>query len=379
MISSNFKLNIWNTDFRVIISNKMINKIKQQITVKGGPIRLYKTTKITPTIYYRILNGEGSSVKNYQQIINFLNIDKQEVEKEIIGLTYNGSKFIYPYIKNLNPLLFRIICHVIGDGNVSSGNTCRWIQHKSNSHWLSELIKKEIGFLPTLTKNKNCNMVTISAYFSRLAKYILGIDIKSIKDSKTIKEFLKLPEEYKLQFLASFIVDEGHIRYRKARSCIISQSNKEFLKTVSLILDSFNYQHSNIKKEISKKGFIVYRLNIYSLGILKFYKDIINSIKKYGLYAGLWHKQSSLNEYTKTLNKDIKHTKLEKDLINNLINDLFKQKKIVSYIDLKIHPILNQKLKVRSKRYLINKFYGLTKSKEVIRLSPGVYTKSTNI
>lgn len=372
-------LNIWDTDFRVSISNKMINKVKQQIIKKGNPTKLYKSTSITPIVYYRLLNGKGTAIKNYQQIINFLNINKREAEKEIIGLTYNGGKFTYPHIKKFNPLLFRIICHIIGDGNISCNNTCRWIQHKSNSHWLSELIKKEIGFLPTITKKENCNAITISAYFSKLLQYMMNIDIKLIKDPKTIKTFLRLSKEYRLQFLAAFIVDEGHIRYKKARSCIISQSNKEFLKVVSSILNSLNYQHSEIKEEISKKGFVVYRLNIYSTGMLQFYKDINNLVKKYGIYAGLWHKQNSLNQYIKTLNKNIKYTKLEKDSINYIINDLLEQNKTISYKDLKTHPILSQKLKIRSKRYLISKFYGLVRSGHLVRLSDGVYTKPTNI
>lgn len=372
-------LNIWNTDFRVIVSNKIINKIKYQIKNKGGPNKLYNFTLITPTIYYRLLNGKGINVKNYQQIITFLDLDFKEAEKEIIGLTYNGGKFTYPYIKKLSPLLFRIICHIIGDGNIASKNTCRWIQHKSNSYWLSNLIQKEIGFFPTSTQNQNCDMITISAYFSRLMQHMLNIDIKLIKTPKILKKFLNLPKEYKLQFLAAFIVDEGHIRYKRARSCIISQNNKEFLEIVSTILTSLGYQHSEIKEEINKQGFIIYRLNIYSSSLLQFSKEIDNLIKKYGIYAGLWQKQDSLNLYIKTLNKDIKHTKLEKDLINSLIKELLTQKGFLSYSDLRTHPILSQKLKVRSKRYLITKFYDMVKKGDLVRLSKGIYAKSINI
>lgn len=376
MAFKNLKLDIWNTDFRVIISINMINKIKQKILVKGGPIKLHESTFITPTIYYRLLNGKGIKINNYQQIIDFLNINKQEAEKEIIGLTYRGSKSIYPYIKEFSPLLFRIICHIIGDGSLASKNTARYIQHKSNSEWFKNLIKNEIGLLPKISNcsgSKNCDLITIPAYFARLAKYLLNLDIKLIKSPESIKKFLELPVEYRLQFLSAFIVDEGYIRYKKGRSCIISQNNKQFLEAVSDILDSLDYKHSAIKEEHSKKGFIIYRLNIYSQGVLQFHKDINKLIEKYGIYAGLWHKQNSLDEYVKTMNKDLKYTKIEKDLMNNIILDIIKKEKRVSYNQLRNHLILKEKLKLRSKRYLINKFYEMAKQGIITRIKPGQF------
>lgn len=373
-----FELKIWDTDFSVIISEKMINKIKTKINLLGGPFSVYNLTNVTPTIYYRLMNGKGIRIKNYHTIINFLRFNLKEAEKEIINLTYCGCNAIYPFIKKFNPLLFRIICHIIGDGSLPVKNVARWIQHKSNSDWLKNLIKKEIGFFPKVSQctSRSCNSITISAYFAKLAKYIMDIDINLIKEPKSIKKFLKLPKEYKLQFLASFIVDEGYIRYGKARSCIISQSNEEILKSISLILESLNYQHSSIKKEIGKRRFVIYRLNIYSQGVLQFYKDINQLIKKYGIYAGLWHKQKELERYIKTLNPDIKYTKLEKDRINNVINDLAEQQGYISYAEIKKHPILKEKLKQRGDRYLIDKFYELTKREKFIRLSKGVYKLS---
>lgn len=369
-------LNIWETDFRVILSKKMINKIKKEIIRRGGNYRLYSATSITPTIFYRLISGKGSAVQSYEQIIDFIGVGKDEAEKEITGLTYNGGKFVYPFIKKINPLLFRIVCHIIGDGTIGSRGTCRWIQHRTNSHWLMELIKNELGFEPTTTRNGSTDMVTISAYFSRLIKYMLGIDYKNMKNSETIKTFLNLPKEYKLQFLAAFIVDEGHIRYKKAKSCIISQKEGDVLMAVSSILDSLGYLHSEIKRETCCRLNFVHRINIYSTGMLRFYEDIQDMIKKYGNYAGLWQKQVALEKYIAVINKDEKYTKIEKDLINNLISALFDEKIIVSYADIREHPILKQKIKLRSKLYLINKFYELAKSDKFTRLSKGLYIKN---
>ncbi|MDP2907260.1 MAG: hypothetical protein Q8O03_04945, partial [Nanoarchaeota archaeon] len=82
-----FELNIWDTDFRVIISDRMIKKIKEKIKEFRCPYLLYKSTHVTPTVYYRLLKGKGSHVKNYYAILTFLNLDLKEAEKEIIGLT----------------------------------------------------------------------------------------------------------------------------------------------------------------------------------------------------------------------------------------------------------------------------------------------------
>ena len=299
------KLDLRNTDFRVIVGPKLITEIKRKSKEKGGPYLLHKSTQATPTIYYRLLNGGGIHNKYFYQILDFLEIDKKDAEKEIIGLTYNGGKFVYTYLPQLDPLLFRIICHIIGDGSVASKHTCRWIQHKDNSHWLNELIKEKLGFSPTVSKagSESCDAVTISAYFHRLLKYYLNISVKDIKNYESIKKFHKLPNEYKLQFLFAFIVDEGHIRYGNARSLIISQKEKGVIEEIAIILDSFDFDHSIIRKEVSKKGDIVYRLNIYAEGVEKMYKEIIESMKKYGKYAGLWQKQTLLEEYIHTLKR----------------------------------------------------------------------------
>ena len=367
-----FELNIWDTDFRVIISKKMINKIKNKINQLGGPFLLYNLTKVTQSIYYRFMGGKGSGVENYYSIVTFLGFDLKNAEKEIIGLTYFGCNKVYPFIKYFDPLMFRIVCHVIGDGN-SFGRTSRWIQHKNNSKLFKDLLKYKLGFCPTVGIKASCEVVTISAYFARLLKYTLDIDIQSIKNSDTIKRFLQLPKDYQLQFLASFIVDEGHIRFYGSRSCIISQANKKFMEAVSDILINLGYEHSEVKEEIYRRKSSIYRINIYSQGLLKFHKDLKCSIKKGGLFCGLGHKQDQLENYIETLKRRIENTKPEIDSINKVINHLLKKKGFISYDNLRENQFIREKLKSRSKSYLINKFYDLVKKEKFIRISRGVY------
>ena len=137
--------------------------IKIKVKNLGGPSLLYNKTNITPIIYYSFLKGKSTYVGNYYEIISYLNLNLNNSEKEINSLTYNGGNEVYPFIKNFNPLLFRIICHIVGDGTLPSQNTSRWIQKKSNSFWLRNLIKKEIGISPFVAKNysNSCNIITI--------------------------------------------------------------------------------------------------------------------------------------------------------------------------------------------------------------------------
>ncbi|MDP2906469.1 MAG: LAGLIDADG family homing endonuclease, partial [Nanoarchaeota archaeon] len=341
----------------------------------------YKSTHVTPTVYYRLLKGKGSHVKNYYAILTFLNLDLKEAEKEIIGLTYNGSKKVYPFIKHFNPLLFRIVCHIIGDGTIASrrGDTCRWIQHKNNSSWLVELIGKQLGIIPGRTvHSKTCEAITIPSYFAMLIKNILGFEVDALKSARIIQKFIAYPKEYKLQFLAAFIVDEGHIRYKNARSLVISQTDKAMMQAISDLLDSLGYIHSKIYKEISKyyleKGSVktIFRMNIYSPGVYFFSKHIQKMIKKYGVYAGLWHKQECLDNYISSLRTDQK--KLSKIIkVNNLINTFLKTKTCITYKELRENPLIKNELKDLSVRYLINKFYELAKQGKVRRLSKGCY------
>lgn len=376
-----FELNIWATDFRVIISDRMIKKIKEKIKDFRGPYLLYKSTHITPTIYYRLLKGKGSHVKNYYTIITFLNLDLKEAEKEIIGLTYNGSKKVYPFIKHFSPLLFRIVCHVIGDGTIASKNTCRWIQHETNSFWLVELMKQQLNITPSKTKSTigKCDVITIPSYFSMLLENVLGLKVKSLKSPETIENFINYPKEYRLQFLAAFIVDEGNIRYKRVRALIISQIDKSMLDAVSRLLDSLGYIHSEICQEIFKTSIggrsykrTIYRMNIYSPGVNTFYKDIKFMIEKYGPYAGLWHKQKCLENYIFSLKKDPERlSKIIK--VNKMINFILGIKDYVSYEELRKNLAIKNELKKLGIRFLISKFYELAKQGKVKRLSKGYY------
>jgi len=376
-ISKPFTLNIWKSDFGIIISERMILRLKNEIKKAGGIFLVTKLSGVTKDRLYRILSGKGSHIKNYYRLIQYLKIGQNEVENDIVGITYKGGNLVYPCIKNFNPLLFRIICHVIGDGNVASGNTCRWIQDKSNSIWLKRLIKQQIGIEPTYTNSttNSCEMVTIPAFLGRLCNSILNIDIKLLKDYKTIEKFLKLPKDYKLQLLAAFVVDEGDIRYEGARSFRISQKDKGILTVFSKVLDSLNYEHSPIRKEIDKNGRIIYRINVYTQGVLKFYKDLNRMVKRYNILAGLWQKQVEIENYVKTI-KNINNTKLETNLMNKMIFDIFDKQKYVSYDYLKSYHPIKDKLKTRSKRCLINKFYELSRCGKVIRCNRGIYKKS---
>ena len=125
-------INIWETDFRVILSTEIISYIKKEIKDKYSMDNFSRKTNLSKTVIYRLLNGKGSANKNYKIIATELNIFNPE--NYVIGVTYNGSKFVYPFVKQLNPSLFRIICHVVGDGTIASRNTCRWIQKTVNSH-----------------------------------------------------------------------------------------------------------------------------------------------------------------------------------------------------------------------------------------------------
>lgn len=378
MVVPGFKLDVWNTDFRVIISEKMRKLIRSKVNVVGVN-NVIASMNITRTQYYRLMHGEGSSIKTYENLLNYFKLDKKMAEDEIMGLTYFGCDRVYPFIKILTPTIFRIICHVIGDGSIpSSGNTCRWIQNRKNSKYLKNLIQQEIGIYPKTVINKgspNCEQITINAFFGHLVKYILNVDIRKIKQASELRKLLKLSREYRLQLLFALIVDEGHVRHKGAKSLVISRADKSFMLFLQDLLNSFNYPHSDIKKE-NYKGFDVYRINVYAQGVYKIYKEVNRAVAEYGNLAGLWHKEDDLREYIHTLNLNFNNTKVEIGIANKIISKLFESKRIVSYEDLRTHLIFGEKLKQKSERYLINKFYELAKCGEVSRISKGAYIKN---
>lgn len=372
------RLDIWNTDFEVVISSYMIEKIKK--IVCGEPFPIFKNKIVSRGIYYHVLNGKSTKVKNYLKLLRYLDINLKEGEKNIDFITYRGSKQKFPFIKEFSPLMFRIVCHLIGDGSFPTKSTGRWIQRRENSRWLVDLIKSfNIESKESSKGDENkCSYILIPNYFLRITDSVLGIESSSIKNPDTLKRLLSLPKEYKIQLISSLIVDEGHFRYKGVRSCILSQSNRRFMETIHDFLDDLDYDHSKIKEEIDKNGNRIYRINIYVQGTINLYKDVKESIRRYGIYSGLWHKQKQIEDYVNTCFKDPKYSKYEKELIVNLILTKIKQKGTLSYGEIRRDEDFISLLEKRSKRYLVSRFYNLVKQRKIERVSDGVY-KSINL
>lgn len=369
-------LDIWKSDFRVILSSSFRERIREKIAQAGGISAVCRLLGLTKDIVYQLLNGKSSANQHYRRLAELFNIEQPE--DFIVGVTYNGSSSIYPFIKEPNIHLFRIISHVVGDGARVGERTCRWIQRDIHSHWLANLILSRIGFSPGVIRHgQSCCAVTITPYFAMLAQHMFKISLHDLKTSNIVRKVLLMEKDYQLQFLTALIVDEGHIRYKKARSLIVSQINKQFMELFSLLLTSLGYDHSPVKEEIAPHR-TIYRINIYANGVLKYYKDLCKQIEEYGDLVGLWHKQEAMEDYIRTLHPDIiKYSKMQKDYINKKINFILDLDGFVSYDRLRGDTQLRPILEHLSKSYLVNKFYEKVKNGKLVRLDKGVYTRAT--
>ena len=148
------------------------------------------------------------------------------------------------------------------------------------------------------------------------------------------------------------------------------------MELLSLLLTSLGYDHSPVKEEIAPHR-TIYRINIYAIGVLQYYKDLCKQIQEYGYLVGLWHKQEVMEDYVRTLHPDlVKYSKTQKDYINKKINLILDLEGFVSYDRLRDDTQLRPLLERLSKSYLVNKFYEKVKKGKLVRLDKGLYTKA---
>jgi len=116
-----------------------------------------------------------------------------------------------------------------------------------------------------------------------------NLTINDLKSPKFIQFIIDLPPKYrdwKVQFLAAFLLDDGNVINRIS----FAQKNKAILENIMRLCDQLGYKHSPYPPKLYGRG---YRFSLYQQGVLRFYKDLCKSASEDPL-LGLWHKHDDL-------------------------------------------------------------------------------------
>lgn len=282
----------------VRVEKEYAQKIKKLIQSKFGSFK--HASKLAGLNHVTISRIErmGTRLYNWKKILNLLDINLNEIEKHIVGVSYkNIYKIKFPY--SISPLLIRLAAHTIGDGGFYIHNA-RWVQ--KNVDPIIDLQKQLLGFFGSKTVSKSkVEQVSIMSFYIILACTSINIKRNEVCSENFIKACMNLPKEYKVQVLAALIEDEGSI-HPKGSKMSIGMKDYKIMNSLAELMDDLGYERSTIKK-IKSTGFhsddeyiFMYTLNLRILGAHKFCNDLNEAITKYGKLAGLWKKQKKLQD-----------------------------------------------------------------------------------
>ncbi len=268
---------------------------------------LTKHLDISVTILSNIRNNSNQSIHihNLYKLFDAVNLDLNEIESSIRSIKF-GQRGEPEYISfpfTMNIYAWRVLCHIVGDGNVHDRDDrpypyLRWTQHSRKG-------EKKFKDIPPKTQR---HMRTLLERLSRLpggsgneVNYpkaltycIIGtiplLKLSDLRTPKFIQFVLDLPtsyHDYKVQFLAAFAIDDGGID----QTINFNQSSLPKLRLVMKLCDQMNYEYSEPYFD-KRENVKVWSFRLQLRGIRCLYNDLIEIQTRYSNDStlGLWHK-----------------------------------------------------------------------------------------
>jgi len=228
-------------------------------------------------------------VPNLRKLCKKAELNLDSVEQSIRGVRFNTRGSIehlkFPFVMDI--YAWRTLCHIVGDGNIHYRKTrkypaLRWIQLPENQAPMRKLLSR----LSRDTGGERDQIWYPKALTYAMIGTIPGLTIGDLKTPKFLQFINDLPPEYrdwKVQFLAAFIVDDGSI----SKGISFTQKDPNTLNNIIQLCDQLGYDHSHVYRQ---KRDDVHNFQLRQAGIEAFYIDVHKSMSKDPL-LGLWHKQ----------------------------------------------------------------------------------------
>jgi len=279
-------------------------------------------------------------------IVQVSDSDYDLVERSIRAVKFGQrgepEKIEFPFTMDL--YAWRVICHIIGDGNVQKRDDrpypyLRWTQEVKNQEPMRLLLQRLSRAPGGKTMNVN--------YPKALSYVIMGtmpyLKLYDLKSTKFLQFILDLPSEYrdyKVQFVAAFINDDGSVTKGKIS---FVQKKETILNYILNICDQLGYDHSKLY-HLERDG--VHNFQLRQEGIKSFYNDLHIHNERDNL-LGLWHKHSKLMLLTSSFSKNRKKEQDHSTQLCTMIIRILSKYKVLSTEDL----WKNQKFKDLLKGY----------------------------
>ncbi len=268
----------------------------------------------------------GVRINSFFAITDFLGMDRYFVEKEIIAWkdqSCGWRPFTGKFPFELTPLAFRIVAHLIGDGNPSKGS---FYQKNKHIHYMVDLIEKVLNMRVNYYEDyKGVCELCVPNFIIQCVSAKLDTQQSKIKSKTFFDKIRLLSKDYKVQTVAAFFVDEGSIKTRRIR---FVQKDPEILEGLALVLNSLGYPHTGLrpaKTKLKGKEFGYYYLDLHPDGAGVFFHDVNELVKRYGIMAGLWQKHHAVGKYIQNVNVGISLKRRETKGIQKTLIEKFRR------------------------------------------------------
>ena len=264
--------------------------IRKKLIEKYGSLHKAEIALKLSDYYHRKLHQTFRRKDILFRLVDEAEINKNEAEEHIQEWidTKPHKPYFIQFPIEINPIIIRIISHIIGDGTLGSNFT--WTQKDVTP--LENLEKRVLG---RSSKNQK-KVITIPRILIKAVCKSLNLELTSLTKEKLIERLVLLPKEYQIQVLTALIEDEGTIDKNRIT---IRMTEKKIMECIVKLIDALGYSRSNLTEQVynyHQEKRKIFKIDLNLEGIKKYCQDIEETETKYGLELGLWTKRDKVKE-----------------------------------------------------------------------------------
>jgi len=288
-------IHAWEIPKLTIVASKRLREFVRKET-DGKVLSLSRKIGVHINTLWFFINhyNKGLPANKYFELMKELAVPLDDAERKIsiVRDKYARRTLNIRFPVRITPVLFRLACHLLGDGTIDEWGRPSFIQNNVRMKYFEKILSEELGtaFHAKVKKDRFIAEIDIPKFLFKVVGTSLGLEIEDFKKASLIRTIKNAPHEFQLQLVCALVHDEGHIGPRKRR-VEISQKDVAVVSEFCNLLDKLNYNHA--QPFLSGR---CYKIAFHADGIRRFYLDVKAAVRRYGWQAGLWKKQETFEK-----------------------------------------------------------------------------------
>ena len=360
-------IHAWEIPELTIVASKRLRGFVRKET-DGKVLSLSRKIGVHINTLWFFINhhNKGLPANKYFELMKELGVPLDDAERKISIVRDKHARrtLNIRFPVRITPVLFRLACHLLGDGTIDEWGRPSFIQNNDRMKYFEKILSEKLGatFQAKVKKDRSFAEIDIPKFLFKVVGTSLGLEIRDFKKASLIRTIKNAPHEFQVQLVCALVHDEGHIGPRKRR-LEISQKDAAVVSEFCNLLDKLNYNHA--QPFLFEK---CYKIAFHADGIRRFYLDVMEAVRKHGWQAGLWKKQETFEK----LGSEAMRGRLGKASLHVLRRA--KIEGIVTINQLKKDPQMIELASEKFDDYIENVCLNLLRYGYLIRVKRGSYT-----